>query len=463
MLTSACSRRLIAWKGCLALAAAAGLFPATGPRALGDVLILKDGKTIEGEVRETDTAYEVKTPFGSLTVTKADVTRRVPPADAVLAEAETLRAVAKGMIDEAGAAADAKIRDRKLSAAAEILGKAAAQLASARTAYPGEAYAHLDKTTVDLLAEARRCRERMAPADAPPAAPPAGAPATAAAPGTVASSIDILAPPPPPTTRHTPIEESRVERPPVEPPAPVPPTPAAAPAPASPADKLLADARKLAEGKRGADARTIAARVIKQYPGTPAADEAQALMDTLPHPDGRLVSGFDTEADVAAWEVHRHRLVKLALTSEPKEINEGRGAARMTVLRDLGHSTGAIVLQLGQFDETRFRGLSLWLFQAQPSPGRLEIAFIRGKLETPPWISEDGDSEMGACFYFATPLNFVGWRQIKVTAQQFLPRGSGGVSGKITWRDVGAVVIYDAARKGMDVVLDSLRFIEVER
>jgi hypothetical protein len=458
------------WTAPALRAVAAGLILAFAFPASPDVLVLKDGKTVEGEIRETDAAYEVKTPFGTLTVTKADVARRVPPADAVAAEAETLRTVAKGMIEEAGGLADTKARDRKLAAAAEILGKAANLLVDARSIYPGDAYAHLDKAAAELLGEARRCRERMAPADMPPAqpvkpTPPAvpvsGAPAPV--PAAPVPAVDILAPPPPPKAHPAPAEESRAEHPPADPVAPISPVPVPTPASAAPADKLLADARKMADAKRATEARTIAARLLKQYPDTPAAEEAQTLLNTLPHPDGRLVSGFDTEADLKAWHVYRPRLVKLAPVAEPKEIYEGKGAARMTVTRDTDHTTGAIILELGKFDETRFRGLSLWIYQAQPSPGRLEVAFIRGKQESLTWVSEEGDSEIGACLYWATPLNFTGWRQFKVSAQQFLPRGSGGVSGKITWRDVGAVVIYDAARKGMDVVLDSLRFIELEK
>jgi len=609
MMTTARVRLSGTWTAPALWAVAASYLLAFASPAPADVLVLKDGKTVEGEIRETDAAYEVKTPFGTLTVTKTDVARRVPPADAIAAEAETLRTVAKGMIEEANGVADAKARDRKLAAAAEILGKAANLLVDARSVYTGDAYAHLDRAAAELIGEARRCRERMAPLDTPPApqpvkpTPPATpTPGPPAVPAATLPTVDILAPPPPPTARAAPADVYRVEgaqegealkivgctggttRPqsraplwkghwsgeaqlwwtggktgdaltlqfesdeagprslalglvksfdyglvkilvngktvsaaldlyapdvtPAEVALPVelkagpnelelqlaganpsargmhagldyvavrvapaggvagverPPADPAVPVPASPADKLMADARKMADGKRTTDARTIAARVIKQYPGTPAADEAQALLNTLPHPDGRLVSGFDTEADLRAWHVYRPRLVKLESAADPKEIYEGKGAGRMTVLRDSDHTTGAIVLELGKFDETRFRGLSLWIYQAQPSPGRLEVAFIRGKQESLPWVSEEGDSEIGACFYWATTLNFTGWRQFKVSAQQLLPRGSGGVSGKITWRDVGAVVIYDAARKGMDVVLDSLRFIELEK
>ena len=35
--------------------------------------------------------------------------------------------------------------------------------------------------------------------------------------------------------------------------------------------------------------------------------------------------------------------------------------------------------------------------------------------------------------------------------------------GRISWREVGALVIYEPSRKGMEVLLDSLRFVETEK
>jgi hypothetical protein len=122
-----------------------------------------------------------------------------------------------------------------------------------------------------------------------------------------------------------------------------------------------------------------------------------------------------------------------------------------------------VVLELGDFDEKRFRGLSFWIHQARPSPGRLEVAFIRPGQKRLPFIDRWGGSEMGACIYRAIPLDFVGWKQVRIPASAFRTRGATGSRGKIGWRDVGALVLYDASRKGVDVVIDGLRFLEADR
>jgi len=568
-----------------------------------DVLVLKDGKTIEGEVAPKDGAYEVKTKFGTLSVDKADVVKIVAGPDAMAAEAGTLRATARSMIDAAASVSDPALQSRKLGAAVEILEKALEIVTEARAIFKGDAHAHLDKTAAELMREIRETRDRIpagssSPAAPPPHAPKPPAPTPAPTPAGEPLGGDLLAPPSPPSALSVIQPPQRVEnaqegenlkilactggqarpqnraplwrgpwsgdaqlwwtgggpgdtltlrfrsdeagpktlvlgliksfdyaiitvavngRPaaaaidcfapevvpssvelPVEleeghneltlritganpasrgtmvgldyvavrPADPGALAAGAVPAvPAiddSPAGKLLAEAKDLAGRKRPADAIKSLERLFKEHPGTPAAAAALPLFNELPHPDGRLVCGFDTPKDLAAWSVYRRRLLTFELVADPKQVKEGTGAARATAARDVDHTTGALVLQMETFDESRFRGVSIWIFQAQPSPGRLELAFIRGKQEALPWISEDGDSELGACLYWATPLNFVGWRKFKIAATQFQQRGAGGVSGKIAWRDVGALVIYDAARKGMDVVLDSLRFIESE-
>ena len=612
--------------------------------ASADVLVLKDGKTVEGEVvKETDAAYEVKTPFGTLTVTKADVQKRVPPADAMAAEAEALRGVAKGMADEARAVADPKQRGRKLAAAVEILNKALSILSDARAVYKGDAYAHLDKASAETLGEIRKAREQMppeaapvpapppdAPRPPPPPVPPAGAPKGPQAPevGTPVGA-DLLAPPPPPSAKVAPKEGTPASTATEGDPASGGParalwafiaerkaaltgksvrlklTPAgnertvefrdlvlvpyeriafvapgsdelerlgahhvapesalalaravlnekdpaqlllvagfhaclgapeqalalyakaleagAKPDPADlaealaafakaaatgtiheysatlarletirtktgadatpelkaalekaqavfadaeklqPALKKLADARQYAERKRYDDARYAAAQAVKLAPDTPVAREAEALLEVLPHPDGRLVCGFDSPADLRLWTPYPGYSgvgFHFEVATEPAEIREGKGAARLTLGKNVNYSNGAITLQLPDFDETRFRAISIWVFQSQPTASRMEFTFIRGKLTHIPWPDSYGASEITDCYYRVLPMNFAGWRQVKLLASEFQQRG------RITWREVGALVVYEPSRKGMEVLLDSLRFAEAEK
>jgi tetratricopeptide (TPR) repeat protein len=624
------------------LGVAAALLGPARP-ASADVLVLKDGKTVEGEVRETDAAYEVKTPFGTLTVTKADVQKRIPPADAMAAEADALRGVAKGMTDEARAVADPRPRGRKLAAAVEILNKALGILSDARAVYKGDAYAHLDKASVETLEEIRRAREQMPPEAAPAPAPPPDAPRTPPPPvpparpprGPAAPEVgtpvgaDLLAPPPPPSAKVAPKEgtpaSTETEGDPTAPgpakalwafvaehkaaltgktvrlklnPAGVERTvefrdlvlvpseriafvapgsdelerigahhvasesalamaravlnerdPAqlllvagfharlgepeqalalyakaleagAKPEPAElaealvafakaaatgtireyagtlarletirakggadatpelkaalekaqavfadaeklqPALKKLADARQYAERKRFDDARYAAVQAVKLAPDTPIAREAEALLEILPHPDGRLVCGFDSPADLRLWTPYTGYSgtgFHFAPATEPGEIHEGKGAARLTLGKNANYSNGAISLQLADFDENRFRAISIWVFQSQVSSSRMEFAFIRGKLGHIPWPDSYGASEITDCYFRVVPMNFAGWRQVKLPAGEFQQRG------RITWREVGALVIYEPSRKGMDVLLDSLRFVEAEK
>jgi hypothetical protein len=276
---------------------------------------------------------------------------------------------------------------------------------------------------------------------------------------------EAIAPPKPPS------ETPAAPRPEIPPPAAEPKKVAEAPAdtltPPAPtsAEKMLADARKAAEARRYADARYLVARILTQYPGSSAAAEAQALVDALPHPDGRLVCGFESGADLRTWRVvnpYKQNLT-FELVSDPKRVREGKSAAHLTLTRDPDYTTGAIVMELGRFDEARFKAVSFWLYQAQPSPGRLEVAFIRPNQQCLPWIDRWGGSELGACLYRTIPLDFAGWKQVRIAMPEFQARGASGSNGRITWQDAGALVLYDASRKGLDVVIDSVRFLEAEK
>ncbi len=234
----------------------------------------------------------------------------------------------------------------------------------------------------------------------------------------------------------------------------------------SPAERMLDEARKAVERKRYTEVRTIARRIIEQYPDSLEAFEARAILEEIPHPDGRLVCGFDSAGEIGAWRVekfYRHP-VTWKLNAEKMAVREGEGSVQLGLTRDPDYTTGAAILELDDFDPKRFRGLSFWVFQVQPSGGRLEVAFIRPNQKRLVWVDRYfGGSEMGACLYYATPLNFRGWKQFKIPAAAFKARGASGVRGKITWYDAGALVFYDASRKGIDCFIDSLRFIETTK
>jgi hypothetical protein len=197
-------------------------------RVLPDVLLLHDGKRIEGDVADKGNAYELKTRFGILTVNKSDVQKIVKDPAQLTAEAETLRTLARGMYDDALKIEGApRERNRKLTAGVELLGKALAIYNEAREIFTGPAYGFLDKPAAAIIQEMRLYRDKMvtevevkppepsksAPSAATPApapaAPPAdqssGSPAGAAAAkptdGAMPDAVASLEPVKPPSAR----------------------------------------------------------------------------------------------------------------------------------------------------------------------------------------------------------------------------------------------------------------------
>lgn len=69
--------------------------------AFADVIYLKGGQKIEGEIRLVEGAYEVKTEFVTLTIPKEDADRVVRNIEALTLDAETLHKKARALYDEA--------------------------------------------------------------------------------------------------------------------------------------------------------------------------------------------------------------------------------------------------------------------------------------------------------------------------------------------------------------------------
>jgi tetratricopeptide (TPR) repeat protein len=145
------------------------LAPALPPGLSADVLVLKDGKTVAGEVKEQGDAYEVITKYGTLNVQKSEVSRVVRPA-ALVADAEILRRTAGALMEE-GQKAEARPEEReaKRTAAEETLKKALALYQEARSVSASEAAADLDKAIAGVTKDIALCREKAGPA--PPARP----------------------------------------------------------------------------------------------------------------------------------------------------------------------------------------------------------------------------------------------------------------------------------------------------
>jgi hypothetical protein len=163
---------------------------AAGFRLHADVIVLKDGKVIEGTVQDKADAYEVVTKYGTLTIRKEEVARVVRDAAALKAEAETLRGVAASLAEEAQkGGVSAEERGRKLSAAEEALRKALALYQDARSVSSADAATAMDLVMADLNRELARIREKRG-AEAPP-------------------TPTVLDVPPPPPTLHPAVQPAR--------------------------------------------------------------------------------------------------------------------------------------------------------------------------------------------------------------------------------------------------------------
>jgi hypothetical protein len=140
------------------------------PSARADVLLLADGKIIEGEIADRGESYEVKSKYGTLTIKKSEVKKIVRNPAQAAAEAEILQKLARESYDEALKQSDAKERQRKLSAGLEVLEKALKTCMETREVFPGPAHAQLDTIATGLRGEIRRLREKMAaePTTLPP-------------------------------------------------------------------------------------------------------------------------------------------------------------------------------------------------------------------------------------------------------------------------------------------------------
>jgi hypothetical protein len=178
--------------------------------AAADVLVLKDGKVIEGDLVDNGSSWDVATKYGTLTIAKSDVRRVVKSAEDMAREAEAVRAKSKPLYEEALAIDAPAARNAKLDEALKLLEDAQRIYNEARDIFAGDAYAFLDRGLSTVIQEMRLYRERKVvekpveaakPVPEPSGSPaePAPAPSSAAAPvaGKSADDVAFDAPLPP--------------------------------------------------------------------------------------------------------------------------------------------------------------------------------------------------------------------------------------------------------------------------
>jgi hypothetical protein len=171
------SARLPACLGAVLLALAASPAPARS-----DVVVLKDGKRVEGVVIDQGDAYEVRTKYGTLSIRKEEVSR-VVSLNALLVDADAFLTGGKAFLEEAlnpGAAPDES--KSKLASAEETLKRALGLLKEARTICPAEAAPNLDRKIEEVTQSIALCRDKRGPETLDPVAQPKAAGGAAAKP-----------------------------------------------------------------------------------------------------------------------------------------------------------------------------------------------------------------------------------------------------------------------------------------
>jgi hypothetical protein len=196
-------------RSAVALALLVPLAAAHLPALRADVLLLQSGQKVEGEIKDAGDAFEVTTKFGSLTVAKADVKKRVKAAAAVTAEVAVLRKSAQEMADEGlKADADPATRGQKLEAAASLFERALALCGDAKLAYAGGDIEAVERAAAAMTEELGKVRAKLGPetpALPPPAAPAAKPEAPAAKPEAGVAAASLTPPPAVPVSTRRPV------------------------------------------------------------------------------------------------------------------------------------------------------------------------------------------------------------------------------------------------------------------
>jgi len=148
-----------------------------------DVVFLKGGQRLEGEIAPKGAGFEIKNEFGAWTFTKDEVVKIVESVDKITAKGDAMRAQARMFYDEALQIGDAdtKAANAKLRQGLELLRKIADLYNEALETYSDPKYGHLQKTVITIFQEMRLYRDKIhselapvvvAKPDPPPTPPP---------------------------------------------------------------------------------------------------------------------------------------------------------------------------------------------------------------------------------------------------------------------------------------------------
>jgi TPR repeat protein len=131
--------------------------------ASADVVFLKGGQRLEGEITPKGNGFEIKNEFGSWTFTKDEVVKIVESYDKIVAKGDAMRQQARMLYDEALPLVDTdtKAANAKLRQGLELLRKIADLYNEALETYSDPKYGNLQKVVVTIFQEMRLYRDKI--------------------------------------------------------------------------------------------------------------------------------------------------------------------------------------------------------------------------------------------------------------------------------------------------------------
>lgn len=133
-----------------------------GSLAHADIVYLKGGQKLEGEITEKTGGYEIRNEFGAWTFSKDEVVKIIPSVEKIVAEGEDLHKKARAFYEEAIAIEnDTKTANAKLRSGLELLRKIVDLYNQALETYTEPKHAHLQKSVIKLLQEMRLYRDKI--------------------------------------------------------------------------------------------------------------------------------------------------------------------------------------------------------------------------------------------------------------------------------------------------------------
>jgi TPR repeat protein len=133
-----------------------------GSLAHADIVYLKGGQKLEGQITEKTGGYEIRNEFGAWSFSKEEVLKIVPSVEKIVAEGEDLHKKARALYEEAIAIEnDHKTANAKLRSGLEMLRKIVDLYNSALETYTEPRHAHFQKSVITLLQEMRLYRDKI--------------------------------------------------------------------------------------------------------------------------------------------------------------------------------------------------------------------------------------------------------------------------------------------------------------